>query len=479
MELLFVNEQRKMLAEDILYRLPAEDIASCRRLNKDWRDLIKSALSNQEGDEDLDNKLKSNWDDKDLDDTDVKDSWEEEEDEPAPALKTEKKGNSFEAVKEAPLDPVEEKLRQQRLVGEADYKMGDEKTLDNFILKSESDFTEYAELVAHKLRPYEKSHHYIGLLKAVMGLWMVSLKGSDAKGVVLSITAIASEKIKLEQEANADKKKTEDEPVPSLLEKDNKRKSTWDDADLDDNEKKKTRFEALEEAPSDPDFASDEELIVRNEGDEDLDNKLKSNCDDEDLDDTDVKDSWEEKEDEPAPALKTEKKGNSFEAVKEAPLDPVEEKLRQQRLVGEADYKSTAELFGKMGDEKTLDNFIPKSESDFMEYAELVAHKLRPYEKSHHYIGLLKDVMRLLMVSLKGSDAEDVVWSITAIACEKVTVEAQANAEKKKKKKTEDEWEYDEELDGPMEIVEERLIDELTRKVKMEFWLAKQVWGIK
>ncbi|KAL3635638.1 hypothetical protein CASFOL_020185 [Castilleja foliolosa] len=30
-------------------------------------------------------------------------------------------------------------------------------------------------------------------------------------------------------------------------------------------------------------------------------------------------------------ALKTEKEGNSFEAVKEAPLDPVEEKLRQQR----------------------------------------------------------------------------------------------------------------------------------------------------
>ncbi len=46
----------------------------------------------------------------------------------------------------------------------------------------------------------------------------------------------------------------------------------------------------------------------------------------------------------------------------------------------EADYKSTKELFGKNGDEKTLDNFIPKSESDFLEYAELVSDKLRPYE---------------------------------------------------------------------------------------------------
>ncbi|KAL3615052.1 hypothetical protein CASFOL_040713 [Castilleja foliolosa] len=179
------------------------------------------------------------------------------------------------------------------------------------------------------------------------------------------------------------------------------------------------------------------------------DNKLKSNWDDEDLDDNDVKDSWEEEEDAPAPAPKTEPvptekapkktaaktvemKGKSVEAVKEAPLDPIEEKLRQQRLVEEADFKSTAELFGKTGDENTLDNFIPKSESDFTDYAELVAHKLRPYEKSYHYIGLLKAVMRLSMVSLKGSDAKDVASSITAIANEKIKVEKEANAGKKK-----------------------------------------------
>lgn len=51
------------------------------------------------------------------------------------------------------------------------------------------------------------------------------------------------------------------------------------------------------------------------------------------------------------------------------------------RLVEEADFKSTTELFGKKdGSEKSLDTFIPKSESDFAEYAELIANKLRPYE---------------------------------------------------------------------------------------------------
>ena len=131
------------------------------------------------------------------------------------------------------------------------------------------------------------------------------------------------------------------------------------------------------------------------------------------------------------------------------------------RLVEEADYKSTKELFGKKGDEKTLENFIPKSESDFQEYAELISHKLVPFEvcqnciflfhddwgnfepkqieiytlllqKSFHYIGLLKAVMRLSMNSLKAADAKDVASSITAIANEKLKLEKEATAGKKK-----------------------------------------------
>jgi Translation initiation factor eIF3 subunit len=57
------------------------------------------------------------------------------------------------------------------------------------------------------------------------------------------------------------------------------------------------------------------------------------------------------------------------------------ENIKSFRLIEEADFKSAKELFGKKGnDEKTLDNFIPKSESDFMEYAELLSHKIRPFE---------------------------------------------------------------------------------------------------
>lgn len=175
----------------------------------------------------------------------------------------------------------------------------------------------------------------------------------------------------------------------------------------------------------------------------------KNKWDDEDVDDNDVKESWED-DDEPAPApaalakpppeaapkkpaaKTTEKKGKTVELEPEQPLDPLAEKLRQQRLVEEADYKSTTELFKKRGDEKTLENFIPKSESDFLEYAELISHKLRPYEKSFHYINLLKDVIRLSMTSLKAAEAKDVASSVTALANEKLKVEKEANAGKKK-----------------------------------------------
>lgn len=174
---------------------------------------------------------------------------------------------------------------------------------------------------------------------------------------------------------------------------------------------------------------------------------IKSNWDDEDADDDDIKESWEDEDDETPqqpvakapeekapkkPASKpTEQKGKTIEVTQQEPLDPLAEKLRQQRLVEEADYKATAELFAKKGDEKTLENFIPKSESDFLEYAELISHKLRPYEKSYHYIALLKAVMRLSVTSLKAADTKDVASSITAIANEKLKAEKEATTKKK------------------------------------------------
>ena len=51
------------------------------------------------------------------------------------------------------------------------------------------------------------------------------------------------------------------------------------------------------------------------------------------------------------------------------------------RLVEEADYQHTSELFGgKQKGDRSLEGFIPKSEEDFLEYAELLAQKIRQFE---------------------------------------------------------------------------------------------------
>lgn len=53
-------------------------------------------------------------------------------------------------------------------------------------------------------------------------------------------------------------------------------------------------------------------------------------------------------------------------------------------------------------------------------------------QKSFHYLGLLKNVMRLSMTSLKAADAKEVSSSVTAIANEKLKAEKEAAAGRKK-----------------------------------------------
>ncbi|KAI4388892.1 hypothetical protein MLD38_001181 [Melastoma candidum] len=66
---------------------------------------------------------------------------------------------------------------------------------------------------------------------------------------------------------------------------------------------------------------------------------------------------------------------NNYE---DAPAQKPPAEKAPKKAVEEAADK--AELFAKKGDEKTINSFIPKSESDFLEYAELLPHKLSPFE---------------------------------------------------------------------------------------------------
>lgn len=162
--------------------------------------------------------------------------------------------------------------------------------------------------------------------------------------------------------------------------------------------------------------------------------KVKSQWDDEDVEE----EPKEEEKPKPVAAAKpkVEKKKKEVKKVvdDEGPLsDPLAEKLRQQRLVEEADYQHTLEAFGgKQRGGPSLEGFIPKSEEDFLEYAELLAQKIRPFEKSFHFKALLKTLMRHSVASLNASDAKEVASSMTVIANEKLKAEKDATAGKKK-----------------------------------------------
>ena len=53
-------------------------------------------------------------------------------------------------------------------------------------------------------------------------------------------------------------------------------------------------------------------------------------------------------------------------------------------------------------------------------------------QKSYHYIGLLKAIMRLSMTAMKAADAKEVSASVSAIANEKIKAEKEATVSKKK-----------------------------------------------
>lgn len=55
--------------------------------------------------------------------------------------------------------------------------------------------------------------------------------------------------------------------------------------------------------------------------------------------------------------------------------------MESRRLVEESDFKATRELFGteKKKEEKSIDTFIPKTEAEFEEFAELVADRVTPF----------------------------------------------------------------------------------------------------
>ncbi|OMO72527.1 Translation initiation factor eIF3 subunit [Corchorus olitorius] len=141
--------------------------------------------------------------------------------------------------------------------------------------------------------------------------------------------------------------------------------------------------------------------------DEDAENnKVKESCKDED-DNTLVPVSMSSKK---VASNASMKKGKAAAGEKEAKLKSVEEKLCQLSLDGKANSRSN----GDQSAEKSIDNFIPKTESDFLEYSALISDKLLAYE------------------GLKVADAKEISSTVAAVSNERLKAEREAANPKRK-----------------------------------------------
>mmetsp|Transcript_45642 Transcript_45642/g.116800 ORF Transcript_45642/g.116800 Transcript_45642/m.116800 type:complete len:224 (+) Transcript_45642:175-846(+) len=131
------------------------------------------------------------------------------------------------------------------------------------------------------------------------------------------------------------------------------------------------------------------------------------------------------------PKAKAKKPAAAGEKPKfDEPLDdPVAEKLRQQRLVEEADFAAVQDLFGT---DKGLETFIPKTAKDFEQLARMVAHKfLLPHADSSHYKTLMKTLNKVALVSMTAQETKDVETSLAGMRTDKLKQEREAVKQKK------------------------------------------------
>ena len=156
---------------------------------------------------------------------------------------------------------------------------------------------------------------------------------------------------------------------------------------------------------------------------------------------TAVKTRWDDEEEEEAPRpsrrrkrrppLRRRKRAPSS-YVDETLADPIAEKLRQQKLVEEADLKAAIELFGSEEDFKDfkLDEFQPKNAKDFEKLATASVKKhFYEHRNSPHYKLALKTFVKVALSEFSGPDVKEIESHVAADS-ERKDKERERNATK-------------------------------------------------
>ncbi|XP_071502934.1 eukaryotic translation initiation factor 3 subunit J-like [Diadema antillarum] len=124
------------------------------------------------------------------------------------------------------------------------------------------------------------------------------------------------------------------------------------------------------------------------------------------------------------------------EKVELTPEEQMAERLRQQKLVEEADFELAKEAFGVTDAAKvSLDSMNPTTEEEFAEFGKLLKEKLGKLESSEHYVSLLEDVFQSCCISLEAEQVKKLGSSLTAIGNEKTKAQKALKGKKAKSKK--------------------------------------------
>lgn len=165
----------------------------------------------------------------------------------------------------------------------------------------------------------------------------------------------------------------------------------------------------------------------------------------------DVKDNWEDEDEEPPkPVINETKKipggtrgknknlknttelGDGSSGSNSKPLTPQEirdKKLMEEKLQKESDLKLTKQMLGV--EDKDIELEFPlTTKEDFDKFHKNLVHKLWCYDKSPHYYLLLDKLFRDLCVPLEADELKNLSSTLNALFNEKVKV---SKAKPKKK----------------------------------------------
>uniref|UniRef100_T1J3U0 Eukaryotic translation initiation factor 3 subunit J n=1 Tax=Strigamia maritima TaxID=126957 RepID=T1J3U0_STRMM len=175
--------------------------------------------------------------------------------------------------------------------------------------------------------------------------------------------------------------------------------------------------------------------------------------------DDDVKDNWDDEEEESAEPQDVKKDSDTVKAVqvkkkniaknklkekqekmKERQMEELspmaadevyQEKLRRKQLEEESDLQLAKEAFGLSDSRSNIDLMEPSSREDFEMFKKCLVDKLTKYEKSVHYVTFLEDLLRDLCINLDSDDIKKFTSALNALSSEKAKA---AKASKTKKK---------------------------------------------